>query len=467
VTEFSTKSTADFTLGASLRSWRSHVLDVILRGIAALGFLLLIAAGANHLPAGRVGVFALFGATYGILLAITIFRRIPYALRAAAFVSLPYALGLAEALEEGLTGDASVFFMAFVVISTTLLGTWVGVGSLLLSAATLGAVGWASLVGRIAFTSPTDMSQPAGWVSSGLVLVVLSTVMVIAQRLLTEAQTRALITGRENKALQEMQLRLEAQTAELEAGNAALAARSSELEAINRRSQTVLEKSEHRSSLLQTSAEVSRAVAEIRDRGELLSRVTELINDHFGYYHVGIFLLDDSGFNAVLRAANSPGGHRMLARGHRLAVGTSGIVGFVTGTGRPRVAHDVGYDAHYLNNPDLPETRSELALPLRIGGRVIGALDVQSKEPDAFEPEDVSVLTALADQIAVAIENTRLLHQSQIALKEARTAQKRIIRKEWDAFLGHQPQRERLPALDGEAGRDDAAAETRQETGVV
>jgi putative methionine-R-sulfoxide reductase with GAF domain len=358
--------------------------------------------------------------------------------------------------------------MTFVVMSATLLGTPAGIGALVLSTATLGAVGWAALVGRITFSFPTDLSQPAGWVSSGLALVVLSTIMVIAQRLVTQAQAQAVETGRENEALQEMRRRLEKQTRELEAGNTSLAARTAELETANLQLRDVLEKSEHRSALLQTGAEVSRAVVEIRNRGELLSRVTELISTHFGYHHVGIFLIDDSGFNAVLRAANSPGGQRMLARGHRLPVGTSGIVGFVTGAGRPRVARDVGYDAHHLNNPDLPETRAELALPLRVGGRVIGALDVQSTEPDAFEPEDVSVLTALADQIAVAIENTRLLQQSQTALQEARATQRRAIRNEWDAFLGNQPAAERISSMVTEnadcGGRETT---TGQETGIL
>jgi putative methionine-R-sulfoxide reductase with GAF domain len=468
VTGFSNQLSADSDQRAGLRLWRAHLLDVLLRGITALGFLLLAAAGANHLPAGRVGVFALFAATYAALLVITVFRRIPYTLRAIAFVALPYALGLMEALGEGLAGDTSIFLLSFVMMSATLLGTWAGISALVLSATTLGVVGWAGLVGRLTFSSPSDLSQPAGWVSSGLALVVLSTIIIIAQRLLTEAQSRALATGRENEVLQEMQVRLEEQTRELEAGNTTLVTRTAELEAANARLEGVLQKSEHRSGLLQASAEVSRAVTEIRDRDELLSRVTELISDRFGYYHVGIFLIDDSGFNAVLRASNSPGGQRMLARGHRLAVGMSGIVGFVTGAGRSRVARDVGYDAHYLNNPDLPETRSELALPLRVAGRVIGALDVQSVEPDAFEPEDVSVLAALADQIAVAIENTRLLQQSQIALQEARAAQRRTIRQEWDAFVGYQPYEERpLPVDNRPPERGGTGTRTGPETGVI
>jgi GAF domain-containing protein len=131
------------------------------------------------------------------------------------------------------------------------------------------------------------------------------------------------------------------------------------------------------------------------------------------------------------------------------------------------VALDVGHDAYHLENPDLPETRSELALPLRISGRVIGALDVQSVEPDVFEPEDVSVLAALADQIAFAIENTRLLHQSQQALSEARASQRRNIRKEWDAFLGARAIEGLSLSRTGEPGKGDGEQIAGQETGVA
>jgi GAF domain-containing protein len=133
----------------------------------------------------------------------------------------------------------------------------------------------------------------------------------------------------------------------------------------------------------------------------------------------------------VLSAANSEGGQRMLARQHKLGVGTEGIVGYVTGTGEPRVALDVGADAVYFDNPDMPDTRSEMALPLRVGDEIIGALDVQSTQEAAFDEEDVSVLTALADQIATAIQNARLFQQSQAALEEAQRAQRRFVQQEW------------------------------------
>ncbi|MEW6568356.1 MAG: GAF domain-containing protein [Chloroflexota bacterium] len=179
---------------------------------------------------------------------------------------------------------------------------------------------------------------------------------------------------------------------------------------------------EARTRQIRTAAEVARDVAAARDIDRLLDETVHLISERFNFYHAGIFLIDETGEWAVLRAASSEGGRRMLQRGHRLGVGKVGIVGYVSGTGKPRIALDVGADAVHFANPDLPETRSEMALPLRIGNRIIGALDVQSQEPDAFEDADVVVLQTMADQLAVAIENVSL-----ISVQSRRAAQRRRI----------------------------------------
>ncbi|MBC7249626.1 MAG: GAF domain-containing protein [Anaerolineae bacterium] len=173
-----------------------------------------------------------------------------------------------------------------------------------------------------------------------------------------------------------------------------------------------------RTSELEAAAHVARQAAEIRDVGTLLDETVRLISDRFGFYHAGIFLLDDAREYAVLRAASSEGGQRMLARGHRLRVGEVGIVGWVAGAGEARIALDVGADAVYFDNPDLPQTRSEIALPLKVGEQVIGVLDVQSVEPSAFDEEDAAVLQTMADQIALALENARLLEESRRTLRE-------------------------------------------------
>jgi GAF domain-containing protein/HAMP domain-containing protein len=168
---------------------------------------------------------------------------------------------------------------------------------------------------------------------------------------------------------------------------------------------------EERTRQIRTASEVARDAVAIRDVESLLDETVNLITARFGFYHAGVFLLDSDRQYATLRAASSEGGKRMIERGHSLAVGKVGIVGYVTGTGKPRIALDVGADQVHFANPDLPGTRSELALPLWSGDEIIGALDVQSKEPNAFDEDDVIVLQTMADQLAVAIDNARLIEE--------------------------------------------------------
>lgn len=144
---------------------------------------------------------------------------------------------------------------------------------------------------------------------------------------------------------------------------------------------------------LEAVSSVARTIASVQEIDTLLPAITRLVSQQFGFYHVGIFLLDQQGRNAVLQAANSQGGMRMLGRQHSLPLDSHSIVGYSTVRGEPRIALDVGTDAVYFNNPDLPDTRSEMAIPLRVAGEVIGALDVQSAATNAFAQEDIDVLT--------------------------------------------------------------------------
>ncbi len=195
---------------------------------------------------------------------------------------------------------------------------------------------------------------------------------------------------------------------------------------------------ETRASQFQAIAEVSRAIASIQEPSELLGHITAQIAEHFGVYHAGIFLLDENEEYAVLQAASSEGGQRMLARGHRLKVGEVGIVGYVAGTGRTRIALDTGADAVFFQNPDLPQTRSEIALPLKIGGRVIGVLDVQSSEPNAFSESDAEALAILADQVSIAIENARLFEETRRALAQTEALYQQFLRAEWGRLAREQ-----------------------------
>ena len=186
-----------------------------------------------------------------------------------------------------------------------------------------------------------------------------------------------------------------------------------------------------RTDQLEAIADLARSIATIQEVDQLLPQITNLVSERFGFYHVGILLLDETKKFAVLRAANSEGGKQMIARGHRLAVGQQGIVGYVTDRGQARVALDVGEEAVYFNNPELPETHSEVALPLRIGQDIIGALDIQSRERNAFSQEDVEIFSVLADQVSVAIQNAQSLEQAQRALHEADLANSQLTGQAW------------------------------------
>lgn len=200
------------------------------------------------------------------------------------------------------------------------------------------------------------------------------------------------------------------------------------------------EQLEYRASRLQMVAEVAHTFSAETDPNKLLSLVVNTISEKFGFYHVGIFRVDKYAEYAVLVASNSEGGRRMLDRGHRLRVGEEGLVGYVTHYGEARIALDVGADAIYFNNPYLPETRSEIALPLKVGASIIGALDVQSTMPKAFDVSDIALLSTLADQVAMAIENARLINDAQRTVRELERAQQQYIQQEWGKVLAERSQ---------------------------
>jgi GAF domain-containing protein len=255
----------------------------------------------------------------------------------------------------------------------------------------------------------------SSWIYTTINVVVTDMVVLIA----------ALILDSRDARYEDSLAQAEAYARELDAQRAALEERTRDLA--------------RRARYHEATAAVARDAASLLDVQALLSRVMALISQEFGFYHAGIFLLDPSREWAVLQAASSEGGQRMLARAHRLRVGQQGIVGYVTGRHEPRIALDVGEDAVFFDNPDLPDTHSEMALPLRARGEVIGALDVQSIEPAAFGEEDVAVLQTLADQVAVAISNARLFQQAQESLEAERRAYGEWGRQAWANMVHARP----------------------------
>ena len=191
-----------------------------------------------------------------------------------------------------------------------------------------------------------------------------------------------------------------------------------------------------RARQLELISKITQSTISFHELDALLPQMTKFISQLRNYYHVGIFLLDHNREYAVFSASNSSGGAKMLARGHRLKVGAQGMVGYVSARGTARIALNVGEDAVYFNNPDLPETQSEIALPLKIGGEIIGVLDIQSSEKNAFSQEDTEVFFILADQVSVAIQNVRSREQAQRALQEVESVSGQLTGKAWKEYSG-------------------------------
>jgi GAF domain-containing protein/HAMP domain-containing protein len=226
-----------------------------------------------------------------------------------------------------------------------------------------------------------------------------------------------IMTGKVNELVNNLESMVDERTKDL-------MTKTSELEEASKKIQ-------NRASQLTAVSVVARSVTTMRDVNRLLPSVAEIINKQFGFYHVGIFLNDHGNQYTVLRASNSEGGKNMLSQGHRLRIGQVGIVGNVASTGKPRIALDTGEDAVFFNNPNLPETKSEMALPLKVGEQIIGVLDVQSTESAAFKSEDVEILSILADQVSIAIDNARLFEEAQKSTADAQSALRQITRSDW------------------------------------
>jgi GAF domain-containing protein/HAMP domain-containing protein len=191
---------------------------------------------------------------------------------------------------------------------------------------------------------------------------------------------------------------------------------------------------ERRSHYLEAAAQVGRTASAILDPDRLFRVVVDLIRERFGMYYVGLFQVSEGGEWAELRAGTGEAGQRMLARGHRIRVG-EGMIGWTVQHAQARIASEAEQDTVRVTQEELPDTRSEAALPLRSRGSVLGALTVQSDQPGAFDQDLLVVLQTMADQVAVALDNARLFEEGQAALVAARRASGDLSRAAWGEVL--------------------------------
>ncbi|MBC8497199.1 MAG: GAF domain-containing protein [Chloroflexi bacterium] len=247
---------------------------------------------------------------------------------------------------------------------------------------------------------------------------------------LVQAVNAAYLQSDDDRALLERSLELTSQ--ELLERNEQLRLRREELERMVRERTAELET---RTIYLQTAAEVARDATTAQNLDELLNNAVSLVRERFGFYHTAIYLTDERGDYTILMAATGRAGQQMLAEEYRQTLDETSLVGQATITGDPGIDIEAGTDEKHPPNPLLPETRSELALPLQVGDQIIGALNVHSREEAAFKEDIVSVLQTLADQLAVAISNTRLLREMGQTLRELEVATGSYTQEAWQTVI--------------------------------
>ncbi len=194
-----------------------------------------------------------------------------------------------------------------------------------------------------------------------------------------------------------------------------------------------------RSRDMEATQDISRVAATQRDLTTLTENVVGLIIDRFpNIYHAQIFLIDADRRYAILQASSGEAGQKLMESGHRLEVGSVSVIGQVTEEGHPVLVHDISLSEVHRRNEFLPETNSELAIPLRFGEIVIGVLDVQSKQSDSFHDDQISVLQTMSDQIAIAIQNARLHQESLRHLRELEQSQQEATLLAWKDYMSDQ-----------------------------
>lgn len=312
----------------------------------------------------------------------------------------------------GGVGDVSyAVYILVVLLAGLLLG---GKAALVVVGATV-LLGWGLVEAQMRGTLPVDTDTPYEVLLNHAALLLLAAGLVGAanrgfHRLLSQVRDHEQTLRARNWELQQIQTTLERRVDE----------RTQDL---NRRSR-----------YLEMAAHVAYAAGEILDADQLLAEAVNLIRDTFGLYYVGLFTLDDARSWAILQAGTGEAGEQMLARGHRLRLG-EGMVGWCIEHAQSRFAQHAEADRIRLVAPELPETRAEAALPLRARGRVLGALTVQSVEPDFFDEDIVTVLQTMADLLAVALSNAELYEESVRALAAARRAYGETASEAWDELL--------------------------------
>jgi GAF domain-containing protein/membrane protein implicated in regulation of membrane protease activity len=426
----------------ALPELRARILDRIYLATALMGVLTLLANLPSIIQRAEWSTLALFGLLLAGLFYFGFQKNLPYRLRATILIAITYVAGVAVLFQDGLFGSGRVFLVALPFFGALLgerLERWVALSLAILAMIVTGAL-------MITGVVPAPV-QPEGMGNASLFSWTAATLSFALITVAGATSFAVMLDGLKGSLEQQQNM-----ASDLENERAALEQR------IQQRTNSL----ERRLVQIRTAAEITRQISRVLDVQVLLPQVCELIRARFNLYYVGVFLLEDSdrpmrpGEQRYLALAAGTGeaGQRMLADRHRLLIGGDSMIGWTAANRQARIALDVGKEAVRFNNPNLPRTRSELALPIVTGGaspavgasaaadndwrtvrvetgRLLGAVTVQSDVEAAFDQDDIVVLQGIADGLAAAIENARLFAATQASLEEVSSLHRQYLQTAW------------------------------------
>lgn len=385
-----------------LKIWQERFLQYILFGGLAIGFILTLVSYIAVIESSNWTLF--IGSVILLLssLALILRRNISYWVRSIAELAVVYIFANIVFSINGWSGVALLVLLGFSLLSTILLyktPTRVGLGISLVT-----VLFWAVL-----FQSGVVASRLNPVTLREIAIDVLLAVMVGLVGNLSLLSLKSILIKKQHDLNQSRQNQVDL--------DQKLTEQSKSLE--------------KRLFQLRTASEISQKVSSILDPDILIQQVADLLKERFDLYYVGIFLIDNTREYAILKYGTGEAGKRMLASKHRLAVGGYSMIGWATQTRKPRVALDVGDEAVHFDNPFLPLTRSELALPIVSSINVLGAISVQSEKENAFDENDILILQSVADSISIALENASSFKRTQEALDEIQTLNRDYVQQSW------------------------------------
>ncbi len=369
----------------SYMEWREKFLRLILRGTAIIGLFVAIA--------GSVDTEAILVAVYAVSYLIVLFIALvplSYRVRALGFLIVLLTMAVASLFQTGVRVEARLFLLVFVTMTAMLFGVRAGIIAAVIGFIPVFVMGYFILTGQYTIMSKTvgGNDELITWIVAVLLLVMIETLILAGLAMLQRGFSTAL--------QQSQQL----------------------LNVVQMERATLEQRVEERTAQIRTSAEVGQAAAATLEPGQILRQVVDLITDRFGFYYAAVFTLNETGTAVVLREATGEAGRELKKRGHQLEANGRSMVGYAVTQRRPRIAANVDLDPVRYANPLLPNTRSEIALPLIASNRVLGALDVQSTQEAAFDEASAAVLQTMADQIAVALNNAEQFKQTELQARQ-------------------------------------------------